>query len=177
MIDIHNNCLSRVYILNYFIIYQPEIKLKQVLKYYLIFLTYLIFSNTSLIAQDLHYSQFYHAPLSVSPALTGIFNGDQRYSVSLRDQWRSVPVPWMTFSAGYDKKFYPKKSTDYFVGAGVFFNYDQQGDSKINLTNINVSGSYNYLLTENHIITLGGLLGFSSRGFNPSTLTWDKQWN
>ena len=30
-------------------------------------------------SQDLHYSQFYNAPLVISPALTGIFNGDQRF--------------------------------------------------------------------------------------------------
>jgi len=61
-------------------------------------------------AQDFHYSQFYNAPMSFNPALTGIFNGDERISASLRDQWRSVPVPWFNFSVGYDRKFYPKKA-------------------------------------------------------------------
>lgn len=128
-------------------------------------------------SQDLHYSQFYLAPTNVNPALTGIFNGDQRYAASIRDQWRSVPVPWLTFSAAYDRKIYPKKAKNHFIGAGLNFNYDKQGDSQINLSNINVSGSYNRILNAKNIITFGALVGYTTRGFNPSTLTWDKQWN
>ncbi len=129
------------------------------------------------LAQDLHYSQFYNAPLTVSPGLTGIFNGDQRYTASLRDQWRSVPVPWFTFSASYDRKIYPSNDAKGFFGAGVSFNYDKQGDSKLNLTNINLSGSYTRLLSEKNAVTIGIMLGFASRGFDPDGLFWDKQWD
>jgi len=128
-------------------------------------------------AQDFHYSQFYNAPMSVNPALTGIFNGDERFSGSLRDQWRSVRVPWFNFSLGYDRKFYPKKSTKGFWGAGLYFNYDTQGDSNLKLANINLSGSYTRILTRNHLITLGALVGYSSRAFDPTNLTWDRQWD
>jgi len=86
-------------------------------------------------AQDLHYSQFYNAPLTINPALTGIFNGDQRVSASVRDQWRSVPVPWFTATIGYDQKFYREKSKKSFFGIGGFLNYDRQGDSNLTLTN------------------------------------------
>ncbi len=128
-------------------------------------------------AQDFHYSQFYNAPMSVNPALTGIFNGDERLSGSLRDQWRSVPVPWFNFSVGYDRKFYSKKSTKGFFGGGVYFNYDKQGDSNLTLANINLSGSYTRILNRNNLLTLGALVGYSSRGFDPSGLTWDRQWD
>ena len=133
--------------------------------------------QSDLAGQDIHYSQYYLSSINVNPALTGIFNGDERYSASMRDQWRSVPVPWFTFSMAYDRKIYPKKSNKHFFGAGLFYNYDRQGDSRINLNNLNFSASYNHLLSKRNIITLGGLIGYSSRGFNPSTLSWDKQWN
>ncbi len=127
-------------------------------------------------SQDLHYSQFYNAPLSVSPALTGIFNGDKRINVSVRDQWRSVPVPWFTTTLGYDFKIFPKKSKKGFFGAGIFLNYDRQGDSQITLGNLNLSGSYTYLINRNNVITLGALGGYSVRGYDATNLTWDNQW-
>ena len=129
--------------------------------------------------QDLHYSQFYNAPLTINPALTGIFNGDQRFMVSFRDQGRSIPVPYLTFSASYDRKIYPKKcNSKGFFGLGGFFNYDKQGNiSNLTLFNLNLGGSYTHLLNEKNLITIGALVGYSNRGFDPDNLTWDNQWD
>lgn len=135
------------------------------------------FYSNSVNAQDFHYSQFYNAPFTVSPGLTGIFNGDERFTASLRDQWRPVPVPWFNFSLGYDRKFYPRRSKRGFFGAGISFNYDTQGDSKLQLTNINLSGSYTRILNQRNLLTIGGLIGFASRGFDQGNLTWDRYWD
>ena len=148
------------------------------LKFYLVALFVLnIIFLTSTGAQDLHYSQFYNAPQIANPALTGIFKGDERYMANLRDQWRWVPVPWFTFGGAYDRKFLPKKSDKYFWSGGVNFYHDRQGDSRLNLSTLNVSGSYSRILNASNIITGGLTLGLSSRGFSPADLTWDKQWN
>jgi type IX secretion system PorP/SprF family membrane protein len=96
---------------------------------------------------------------------------------SVRDQWRSVPVPWLTFTGSYDQKYYPKGQSKGFFGLGFLFNYDREGDSKLNLTNLNLSGSYTRILNQNNLISFGLLAGFSSRGFNLDALTWDKQWD
>lgn len=127
-------------------------------------------------AQDLHYSQFYNSPLNINPALTGIFNGDQRINVSYRNQWKFVPVNWTTFSIAYDRKHY-LSNEKHFLGFGGNLNYDRQGDSKLTLTGINLAASYTRKLTENHLLSGGVIIGFSSRGFNTSNLTWDKQWD
>ncbi len=128
-------------------------------------------------AQDLHFSQFYNSPLNINPALTGIFNGDQRYMLSYRNQWRDVPVEWLTFSGSYDRKFYPRRDKQSFLSAGLLFNYDRQGLSRLNLTNINLTGSYTGIINANNLLTIGASLGYASRGFDPSSLTWDSQWN
>lgn len=143
----------------------------------LVFSIFICLCVGSVSAQDLHYSQFYHAPLSVNPALTGIFNGDKRINVSVRDQWRSVPVPWFTTTLGYDFKIYPKSSERSFFGVGAFLNYDRQGDSRVTLGNLNLSGSYTYLLNRNNAITIGLAAGYALRGFNADDLTWDRQWD
>lgn len=127
-------------------------------------------------AQDLHYSQFYNAPLNVNPANTGIFNGDRRFMGSYKDQWRSVPVPWTTFTLSYDQKFYPKRSDTHFFTGGIFLNYDRQGLSKLTLTNINLSGGYTMILNESNLFSIAAVVGFASRGFSPSSLSWDNQW-
>lgn len=143
----------------------------------LAFLVWNIIFPSESIGQDLHYSQFYNSPQTANPALTGIFNGDQRFMANTRDQWRWVPVPWFTLGAAYDQKFYPKKSENHFWSGGVNFYHDRQGASKLNLSTLAVSGSYSRILNASNIITGGLTLGFSSRGFSPTALTWDKQWD
>ncbi len=133
--------------------------------------------NSSVKAQDLHYSQFYNSPMNVNPALTGVFNGDHRFVGSLRDQWRFVPVPWFTFSGAYDQKLHIGVTEKSFWSAGANFNYDSQGDSRINLATLNLTGSYNRIINPNNVITGGLLLGYSTRGFSVTDLTWDKQWD
>ena len=61
---------------------------------------------TGLQAQDKHFTQFYAAPLTLNPALTGAFNGKYRASVIYRDQWRNVlDDPYVTFASAIDVKF------------------------------------------------------------------------
>ena len=136
-----------------------------------------IFGQNNLLGQDIHYSQFYNSPLNINPALTGVFNGDVRGIVSIRDQWRSVSVPYTTFTGNFDMKMYPKKSTKGFFGLGAIFNYDQAGDGNYNVTDINLTGSYNYLLNKNNVLSAGLLLGAATEGFTESGLTWDSQWD
>ena len=136
------------------------------------------FCVSALLSQDIHYSQFYNSPLNVNPANTGVFNGDKRLNLSYRRQWSSVPVPWTTFSGSYDRKFYPKKDKNHFFSGGFLFNYDREGNiTKLNLSNFNLTGSYTAILNENNLITLGALIGYSTRGFSLTGLTWDKQWD
>ena len=142
-----------------------------------LFISFMIFLQFFCTAQDIHYSQFFNSPMNVNPASTGLFNGDKRIMGSFRDQWRSVPVPWTTFSAAYDQKIYPGKSDDNFWGLGLMFNYDRQGDSKISLSNFNVLASYNIILNKNNILTFGAMLGYAGRAFNETGLTWDQQWD
>lgn len=127
-------------------------------------------------AQDIHYSQYYNAILNVNPAKTGVFNGDQRLMASYKDQWSSIPVPWTTFSLAYDQKFYPKASTSYFFSGGLNLNYDRQGLSQLTLTNINVLGSYTRVINPNNLVTIGASIGYASRGFSLTNLSWDQQW-
>lgn len=126
--------------------------------------------------QDLHYSQFFVAPMNINPGLTGIFNGDLRFSGNYRAQWHSVPVNYTTFTGAVDKKFLRFNRRDFF-SAGLLLNYDQAGDSKLRMGQLGLAGSYTFELSKNNFLSIGLQTVFSQRGFSMTDLTFDDQYD
>jgi type IX secretion system PorP/SprF family membrane protein len=130
----------------------------------------------SISAQDVHLSQYQVARLQVSPALTGMFNGDKQVSLVHKQQYFSVPVDYLTFSGSYDMKFRECYSEKGFFSGGVLFNYDQSGDSRLSLASLSVNASYTLPLTNSLFIGAGAYLGVGQRSFSEKDLEWDNQW-
>ena len=128
-------------------------------------------------AQDLHYSQFYNSALNLNPALTGIFNGDVRAMANYKNQWSSVPVPYMTFTGAADMKIYNKRNEYSFFSGGLLFDYDQAGDSQLSLASLGVSGAYTLPVSSSMYFTLGGMVGFANRNFKTVGLQFSSQWD
>lgn len=149
---------------------------RHLLHSFLVLTIWMLADNVAL-SQDIHYSQFYNSPQNLNPALTGSFNGDHRFTLSHRDQWRFVPVPWTTFSGAYDRNIMPYHSDKHFYGVGLNVNYDKQGDSRLTLLNIGLNGAFHKLLNSKNIISLGANLGYATKGFDTKSLTWNEQWN
>ncbi|HRJ35295.1 MAG TPA: type IX secretion system membrane protein PorP/SprF, partial [Flavobacteriales bacterium] len=85
----------------------------------LFFLLVLPFTNGK--AQDIHFSQFDLSPINLNPGNTGLFDGTYRFAGNFRNQWRSVTVPYSTFSLSADaNNFLEKKG----LGAGIRINHD-----------------------------------------------------
>jgi len=137
----------------------------------------LIIPIAGLFSQDFHYSQFYNEPLNFNPSLAGVMDGNRRVVLSLRDQYRTVPVPYTTFSGSYDMKFIPKTPKHGYFSGGVVFNYDKQGDAKFTVFNLNLAGSYTLAINRKNFLTGGGLLGYNNRGFSEGGLRWDRQYD
>ena len=55
-------------------------------------------------AQDIHFSQFFEAPLLRNPALAGLFNGDLRFQMVYRNQWNSITDAYQTGSLNGEYK-------------------------------------------------------------------------
>lgn len=127
-------------------------------------------------AQDLHFSQFQNSPLNHNPALTGIFNGDQRYASSFRRQWFSVPVDYLTFTGSYDRKFLRDGASRFWSG-GVVFDYDRAGDAKLSTAFLGVNGSYTVGLTPSTLLTGGLMLGAGQRSNRTANLLWGNYWD
>ncbi len=136
-----------------------------------------LFSLAVLPAQDIHFSQFGNAPINLSPGLNGVFGGDLRFVGNYRNQWRSVPVPYLTFSGTLDNKFYYQKGRyDRYISGGVLINYDRQGDLELTSLQIGVPLALTIPVARNNFLTLGFTPAFGQRAFNTSHLTFDAQW-
>src|ERR1017187_5667272 len=128
----------------------------------------------SLFSQDVHFSQFYMAPLLQNPALAGA-NHDLQAIVNYKNQWGSVASPYKTFDFSFDMKLNSKKAKKGFLAAGINVLSDKAGDAQMGTTQANLSVAYHVLLDANN--TLGGGLmgGIIQRSINYSNLQWTSQ--
>lgn len=127
----------------------------------------------SLKAQDFHYSQYYAAPLTLNPALTGQFNGQYRANLNYRSQWTSIGNPYHTAHAAFDLPLSDKWS----LGASIL-DQNAAGGAYNSLQAV-VSASYDIALgvdKYNHLL-LGIGAGINNRSFDPSRITFGDQYN
>src|SRR6186997_1453355 len=103
--------------------------MKRVRKIYLLKKVFLLnticFIAISVSAQDIHFSQFFEAPLLRNPSLAGIFTGDIRVQAVYRDQWNSVTTAYKTASLNGEYKM-PVGSSDDYVTWGMNFSMTVQ---------------------------------------------------
>lgn len=128
-------------------------------------------------AQDIHFSQYYNAPLNLNPSLAGFFSEDIRFIANSKHQWGAVPVNYLTFSGSFDQKKSYKKLKNGIFTRGALFNFDHAGDSKMSLLQLASNFSYIKRIGELNLIGIGAQVGFRSRYFDDRNLTFDKQFN
>jgi type IX secretion system PorP/SprF family membrane protein len=144
----------------------------------IVFLFSCVYFSRSVMAQDIHYSQFNAAIQNLSPAQTGLFDGDWRFNGNFRSQWAAVPVPYKTFSVATDTRLKTKLQND-VPAAGIQINADQAGDSKFTTLQVMLSGAYIKKLNTDstHFLSVAIQPGFTTRSFNINALSFDAQYN
>ncbi len=127
-------------------------------------------------AQDIHFSQFYMAPLNQNPAFTGALY-DIEAIVNYKNQWESLSFPYKTFAASFDMRIKQTKFKNGFLAAGINFYRDEAGDGNMGTTEADLNLAYHLHL--NKLNTLGGGLqgGFDQRSVNFSALQWGNQFD
>lgn len=128
-------------------------------------------------AQDIHWSQFDHAPLNLNAAHTGLFNGDYRLVANYRSQWFDVPVAYRTVSLTFDAHILPYRLENDVWGVGLTFNHDQAGDGQLAALHVLLSTAYTKRITKNFFIGAGVQLGFNNRRYRLDKLTFNDQFN
>jgi type IX secretion system PorP/SprF family membrane protein len=135
-----------------------------------------ILSTSSLIAQDIHFSQFFNAPLALGPGTIGQFDGDYRANGIFRQQWRSVSVPYRTLGLGGDARDFLGVQG---LGVGVWLFNDRAGDSRLNQFHLSLGASWTQRFGDEHAhsITGGVQAGFTSLTLDSRALSFDNQYN
>lgn len=131
----------------------------------------------SAFSQDIHFSQFYNAPLMLSPALTGISKGDIRINALYRSQWNAANSPFKTYDVSAEKKFYNINHDRWWFSAGVNLFHDEAGDGNLARNSFLVTGSFTKMLQRRTFLSAGAMVGLGQRNFDLGNFTWDEMWN
>jgi type IX secretion system PorP/SprF family membrane protein len=129
-------------------------------------------------AQDIHFSQFFEAPLLRNPSLAGIYEGDIRVQGVYRDQWNSVTNAYRTGSFNAEYKMPIGKGTDFFT-AGLQVLYDKAGTVGLTSTHLLPAINYHKSLSEEKtmFISLGFMGGIVQKRIDYSKMTTNNQFN
>ena len=138
----------------------------------------LILAGATARAQDLHFSQFYEAPLLRNPALAGVFTGDYRVQTIFRDQWNSINNAYRTGSLSGEYKWAVGKGND-FLTTGMEILYDQAGTAALNTTELMPALNYHKSLSNDKpmYLALGFMGGLVSKTLDLSKVTTNSQYN
>ena len=129
-------------------------------------------------AQDLHYSQYFNAPLFVNPANTGFDPAhDYRVGGNYRDQWPSFGSPYETMGVWGDVQLFNERFENGWVGLGGSLMKDVAGSGSLTSTRGIVSVAYHQVLGLNSLLSGGFGIGMVNKRVDLTKLTFNDQWN
>ena len=140
-----------------------------------LFLILFLLLSPALSGQDIHFSQFYASPQTLSPALTGVHEGSYRATAIYRNQWRSVSTAFHTYGAAFDIKLFEGKLKKDVFAVGVNFTGDKSGDGDLGLLIFNGSVAYHKRMGKNHFLGLGLQIGYNQRSIDYQSLAFPNQ--
>jgi type IX secretion system PorP/SprF family membrane protein len=129
-------------------------------------------------SQDIHFSQFFEAPLLRNPSLAGIFTGDVRVQAVYRDQWNSVTTAYKTASLNGEYKL-PVGKNDDFLTMGVQMLYDRAGSVSWVSSHILPALNFHKSLSKNtnRYLSLGFMGGPVQRRLDIAKMTTNSQYD
>jgi type IX secretion system PorP/SprF family membrane protein len=129
-------------------------------------------------AQDIHFSQFFEAPLLRNPSLAGLFDGDVRLQLVYRDQWKSVtPYSFRTASFNGEYKMPVGGGDDFFTVGGQIL-YDKAGSAVQSTTHLLPVVNYHKSLSTQRTsyLSLGFMGGWVQKRIDYSKITTNNQY-
>src|SRR5689334_23316382 len=145
----------------------------------------IIFSFSILLAaltassQDAHYSQWLNTPLTINPAMTGVFNGKFRFSNDFRSQWSGITKAYTDIHISADLPVAKGMLRNgQFFGVGFLLSQNRAGSNQFRQTILQGSLSYTTPIDDgDNYISVGFQGGLNSNSINPENATWGSQWN
>ncbi len=133
----------------------------------------LALSSQLSLGQDIHFTQFYTAPLTLNPSSTGNYSGDYRFMNTFRSQWRKFDPGYLSNSLAFDQQFYPLGQK---ISGGIQIVYDKSGINAFQVIKINLSAAWHKNIQKNNF-HIGIQGGYISKSFDVSKLTFPDQFN
>lgn len=129
-------------------------------------------------AQDLHFSQFYEAPLLRNPALAGLYEGDVRIQGIYRSQWGTISNPFQTGSINGEYKFAVGRGDDFLTVGGQVM-YDKAGTIQLQTVQMLPMVNFHKSLSQakNTYLSLGFMGGIVNRRLDRSRVTTNSQYD
>jgi type IX secretion system PorP/SprF family membrane protein len=124
-------------------------------------------------AQDIHFSQFYNAPILTNPANTGMSGENIRVANNYRNQWARIGVPFETFCTSVDKKLV---ILNHSFGLGGLVIHDQSSSYNLSGNEFMLSFSYSWFFN-NQKLTIGLQPGIVYKSYNRKDLTFGTQFD
>lgn len=130
-------------------------------------------------SQDLHFSQYFNAPLLINPANTG-FNPDFDYRIggNYRNQWTALSnFPYKTMSVWADAQLLTNRIEEGWLGVGGALLQDVAGSGNLTSTRAYASIAYHQMLGFRSLLSGGFNIGFTQKRIDLTKLTFNSQWN
>ena len=127
-------------------------------------------------AQDFHLSQYWASPLNLNPALTGVMDDNIRFAANYRSQWYRYAT-FTTYAISADANLFRNKLKGNFLGLGMGFYQDVEGDGEFKNTGINLSLAYNQKFGSSktkHYLGFGLLGSYYSKQINLQNLVYGR---
>ena len=147
-------------------------------KYILVIWTFmLLYAQAG--AQDLHFSQFFHSPLTTNPANTGFIpDADYRLGAHYRNQWSNImSVPYKTISVFGDAQVFRNRLENGWLGLGAVLLSDVAGSGSLKSTKVYASVAYHHMLGNSSLLSAGFNLGWANKRIDQSNLKFPDQFD
>ncbi len=131
-------------------------------------------------AQDVHFSQFWQAPVVRNPALLSLAKGDIQATALYRNQWGSVGSAFSTalMHASYRMPFRVGNGNNDYLSFGLAAYSDRAGSLGLRTSAAYPAVAYNKNLggDRRSYLAVGLTGGYLQRSFDASKMTVDNQW-
>ena len=125
--------------------------------------------SVSTFAQDFHYTQYFHSPLGVNPALAGAFNGSYRINGVYRSQyWSVADKAFNGFSLNVDAPVIRGIRKQDWVGIGLRLESATAGSAGQKLNFYGLGAAYHLSLDkkQTQILSIGAQYGTGGYSYN-----------
>lgn len=152
--------------------------IRSVFRYVLLCFLLLRAGDAEIMAQGMHFSQYFNAPMYTNPANTGFIpTSDYRIGAHHRTQGFNGSPVYTTMGIYGDMQLLRNKIAAGWIGLGGMILNDVAGVGKLRTTKVNTSIAYHQMLGFSSLLSAGFGLTYADKGITLRDLNFSENWN